>query len=522
MQKIKKPLSSAKDQRLQNDSFDKNNNNNINKNIQLENWSIPANLIQDIQRADFPISSFPATMQDAINEVFCYVKAPIELISTCALTALSVCCQGLALVRRDSALIGPIGIYSLVIAESGERKTTCDSFFIKPLREYQLQSELDTKKEKDFYDTLTKKYEKSKKALLQKLEKQPEGSPEEEIKKELNELYDSKPVQPTAKKFIYADTTPEALAWSLYNNWKIAAIISAEAGEFFGSTAMRPESLKLSLSILNNLWDGSEVIVDRKVSESFVLRNACLTTGLQVQSSVLNNFLNKNGTLARGSGFLPRFFVVNPVSTQGYRTYEEAHDKWVALEIFRNRILTLLSNIKTDENNSIIFRNITLNKAAKDLWSNYHNSVEYKLRPNNYYCNLKYFASKSSDNVARLATLFELYKNETATEISEATMHSAIQVGQWYLDETNRFFNGVQIPKEIAMAKIVEEWLVDYCSTRDTNVIKKADIGQRVTNCARETYQRSLAILESKNRLKTFKNGKKIFVGLNPHIYDDY
>jgi putative DNA primase/helicase len=268
MQEIKKPLSSAKDQRLQNDSLTIDHNNKFKKNTQEESWSIPVKLVPDIPRTKFPINYFPESMQNAINEVFNYVKAPIELISTSALTALSICGQGLALVSRDSALVGPISLYTLVIAESGERKTTCDNFFIKPIREHQAQSELEIKKEKDFYSTLIKKHEKQKKALVQELEKLPIDSSEQfRLKNELKLLYDSKPAEPVFKKLIYADTTPEALAWSLYNKWKAAAIITAEAGEFFGSTGMRSESLTTSLSILNNLWDGSEVHVDRKMSE---------------------------------------------------------------------------------------------------------------------------------------------------------------------------------------------------------------------------------------------------------------
>ncbi len=49
---------------------------------------------------------------------------------------------------------------------------------------------------------------------------------------------------------------------------------------------------------------------------------------LQVQEATLREFLAKSGALARGTGFLARFLMAWPESTQGYRPFTEAPKSW--------------------------------------------------------------------------------------------------------------------------------------------------------------------------------------------------
>ena len=49
------------------------------------------------------------------------------------------------------------------------------------------------------------------------------------------------------------------------------------------------------------------------------MRGARLTVALQVQEPTLREFFTRSGALARGTGFLARFLVAWPESTQGQR-----------------------------------------------------------------------------------------------------------------------------------------------------------------------------------------------------------
>ena len=74
-----------------------------------------------------------------MQEVAGFVKAPIPLIATSALAALSLAIQALTDVERADKLHGPCGLFLLAIADSGERKSTCDGFFTKAIREYEAE-----------------------------------------------------------------------------------------------------------------------------------------------------------------------------------------------------------------------------------------------------------------------------------------------------------------------------------------------------------------------------------------------
>jgi putative DNA primase/helicase len=79
----------------------------------------------------------PALLRDAALEAHSFVQAPLALAACSARSALSLAAQGLVNVRRDHHLVGPVSLYLLAVAESGERKTTCDTIFSCALRQWE-------------------------------------------------------------------------------------------------------------------------------------------------------------------------------------------------------------------------------------------------------------------------------------------------------------------------------------------------------------------------------------------------
>ena len=56
-----------------------------------------------------------------------------------ALGALSLTGQAYVDVKRAEGLTGPTSLFLLTIADSGERKSTCDKFFTEPIHDYERQ-----------------------------------------------------------------------------------------------------------------------------------------------------------------------------------------------------------------------------------------------------------------------------------------------------------------------------------------------------------------------------------------------
>jgi hypothetical protein len=90
---------------------------------------------------DFPVDAFPPLIKNAICEAHEVTKAPIALIAASALGAISLACQNRIDVIRPGNHRGPVSLFVLTIAESGERKSTVDKLLLKPLRAKEEQLE---------------------------------------------------------------------------------------------------------------------------------------------------------------------------------------------------------------------------------------------------------------------------------------------------------------------------------------------------------------------------------------------
>ena len=74
-----------------------------------------------------------------MEEVANFTKAPIPLVAASALTAISLALQAHLDVRRAEKLQSPSSAYFLTIADSGDRKTTYDSYFMQAIRNHEAE-----------------------------------------------------------------------------------------------------------------------------------------------------------------------------------------------------------------------------------------------------------------------------------------------------------------------------------------------------------------------------------------------
>jgi len=100
-------------------------------------WPEPQPLAAKVAAEPYPFDALPETIRAAVEEVQGFTKAPVPLVASSALAALSLAIQAHADVKRAEKLAGPVGLFLLTIADSGERKSTCDGFFTKPIRDYE-------------------------------------------------------------------------------------------------------------------------------------------------------------------------------------------------------------------------------------------------------------------------------------------------------------------------------------------------------------------------------------------------
>jgi putative DNA primase/helicase len=238
------------------------------------------------------------------------------------------------------------------------------------------------------------------------------GRPTDKLRGDLAQLQQEKPEPPRVPRLILGDETPESLAWSLAKQWPSAGVLSSEAGVVFSSHGMGDKSAMRNLALLNVLWDGGAHQIGRRTSESFTMRGARLTMGLMIQETTLREYFRKSGGLARGTGFLARFLVAWPESTQGQRQFTEAPANWPHLAAFHRRIAAILNQpAPIDEDGALIPAMLSMAPDAKAAWVGYHDAIESELRSGGELFDVRDVASKSADNAARLAALFQQFEH---------------------------------------------------------------------------------------------------------------
>ena len=482
-------------------------------------WPMPQPLTAKIEAEPYPIDALPDTIRAAVEEVGRFVKAPVPLVASSAIAALSLAIQAQYDVERASKLHSPVSTFTLVIAESGERKSTCDGFFTKAIRDYELAQVEAAKPFVKDYKAASESWEAKRSGIKDKIRQlAKEKKPTVQLEADLRELGHNEPEPPRIPRLIYGDVTPEELAFKLARVWPSGGVVSAEAGVVFGSHGMGSDSVTRNLARLNVLWDGGELPIDRRTTESFTVRGARLTMGLQVQSATLLSFFEKSGALARGTGFLARFLIAWPESTQGNRPFTEAPAHWPSLAVFNRRITEMLNlPAPIDEDGSLTPIMLTLTPEAKEGWISYHDTIEAELAGGGELFDVRDVASKSADNAARLAALFHVFEGGLGA-ISKDSFERASCIAAWHLHEARRFFGELALPAELADAARLDRWLLEYCLRERTGMIGKSTALQSGPLRKKESLDAAIRELAELDRLRLEKDGKRSMLVINPAL----
>lgn len=485
-------------------------------------WPEPQPLAAKVAPEPYPIDALPETIRAAVEEVAGFVKAPLPMVASSALAALSLATQAHIDVKRAERLHGPTGLFLLTIADSGERKSTCDGFFTSAIRQYQEEQAEAMKPAIKQHQADIAAWEAERDGIISAIKDAgKKGKPTDKLRDDLAELQRDKPEAPRVPRLLLGDETPENLAWGLAKHWPSAGVVSAEAGTVFGAHGMSGDSVMRNLALLNVLWDGGTHSVGRRTSESFTVKGARLTVALQIQEMTLRSFFDKSGGLARGTGFLARFLVAWPESTQGYRPFTEAPPNWPHLAAFHQRIAAILANpVPIDEEGALSPALMMLAPEAKAAWVAFHDAIEAELKTGGELYDVRDVASKSADNAARLAALFQIFEHGMGGAIGLDCFESASRIAAWHLSESRRFFGELALPAELADAARLDSWLVDYCRRERTHLVPIAKLQQFGPGGLRSksAIETALRELEEAGRARAEREGKRKMIAVNPAL----
>lgn len=494
--------------------------------VSTDIWQEPLPLTSTIEAVPYPLDALPDIVRTAVEEVHTFSQAPVPLVASSALSAMSLAIQAHVDVKRSDGLTGPVGLFSLTIADSGERKTSSDRFFTQPIQEYERDQLEQAKPDLKRYTAAHAAWSAEREGILTAIKQAAKsGRATGELTNRLTDSESRQPVAPRIPQLLRGDDTPEHLAYSLAKHWPSAGVLVSEAGLVFGAHGMGPDSMMRNLALLNTLWDGGTHHVGRRTSESFTVRGARLTMGLQVQEATLRTFFEKSGTLARGTGFLARFLLSWPDSTQGFRPFREPPHAWPALESFRRRIADILHTpVPIDDAGALSPTLLSLSPEAKGAWVAFHDAIEAKLRTGGELYDVRDVASKIADNAARLAALFQFFcsncSSSSVAGVRAEDIESAIPIVAWHLNESRRFFGELTSPAELTDPAKLDAWLLKYCHEHKVSHVSTRTVLQYGPTKLRRKAELLAAAgeLVSLYRVRIFGEGNRTIIEMNPAL----
>lgn len=399
----------------------------------------------------YPTWHFPAIVIQAIAEVIDNLQVTDIMAATSCLTAMSISASPLVDWRHPlSGQLRAAVLNQAIVAISGDRKSTTDECVCAPLYQHDAREILAAEAEAASYKLQTLRWAGVKKGLLSRICKlQLDGKPTDELDARLLRHEAERPQKSAVHRILYQDTTRYSAFEALEGDGKAIAILTDEGQTLLKSTVME------HYGFLNNAWDGKRLLsIDRGNNKHIIVTHPRVTVSFQVQPSVLEEFLSKQGKVVHGSGFWARYLFSRSPSPQGFRQPRLA-SPMPNLERFHERIQGFLDGYSRMLKLGRVSRHVLeFDDDAKAVWLEATAVVENTLKAGNFMYDINDFGNKYMDMVGRIACLFWFFElpdiapdtgsgeNISALpKINKTALRCAIEVADWHLNEYKQIFS---------------------------------------------------------------------------------
>ncbi len=468
----------------------------------------------------YPLGAFHLITRETAYELLRNVQAPDALIGMGLINAISMACQGLIDVKLPTGQVRPVSQNLLLVAESGERKSTVTSLLLAPFREADTQALISHTLKMEQYQAEYGSWVAKGKGLRSTISKATsKGKPTTDLDSQLLEHVRSMPMKPRLRHFLRQDITAKAVMEALQGNGESIAITTDEGHMLFKSEAMA------HLGLLNRLWDSPEVLpLDRAENERLLAINPRASVSIMTQYAPLKQFLDRRGTVAKGSGHWARYLVGWPSSMMGYRRVETEEPAWDHLPIFQARIRELLNKYHDMIESGMVERElIGFTLDAKARWGELAGQTESMLRVGEYLSDINDFASKVMEILARLAAAMHYFGGESG-DITLDTLDRAFAIVRWHIDEYKYLFSPqFMAPQDQADAKAVAGYLQSRIwqgPASDTHISRNHVLRYGPAR-PRARLNDALALLEAQGAIHAYINhrDKKAYLRLNNDFF---
>lgn len=412
---------------------------------------------QSINSLEFPVDKLPPLLRDAILALHDKIQAPIEICAQSVLATANLVVQGYANILLPIGQIRPISCFFLTIAESGERKSSCDNEVLKAIEYYEniLRTQYDTD-----IESWQNAYAAWERQRLIVLRKKDQHSDYKNKKKDLDDI-GKKPAMPLNPLILCPDPTFEGLCKLMSIGQPSIGLFSSEGGQFLSGYGMKEENKIRTVAALSDIWDGKAIKRVRAGDDILILKGRRLCMHLMVQPNIAANFLSDPAL--KDQGILSRILVAAPLSAAGKRLQRNLNPKTEkALSKFATKINAILATqlpIKQNCKNELSPRTLTLDEPGVTLFNEFADHVERNIADGQSLESIRGLANKLPEHAFRIAATIALAEDIHLESIKYEDLKIGIEVVTYYANEALRLFSEGIVDPDILQAEKLLFWL---------------------------------------------------------------
>lgn len=404
-----------------------------------ELWETPKPFGKEIQLSECPLSCLPPVLERFVTELSQNVQVSPDMCVLPLLSVLSLVTQGKALILNPGGgNTETLNLYTLTIAEPGERKSGVFKALTAPLYSYQ-------REENERREPLIREYQFKKAALTKQIETVSKGKNAdiEKAHEYAIELENLEPVYPLTLNV--TDTTPEALSAEMIKNGEKIGILSDEGGIFDIMSGMY-SSGTANIDLLLKGYDGSPYNVIRCSKQSISLECPLITLGLMVQTEPFERAMS-NPQFA-GRGFIHRFLFAFPQSKAGHRSFKSPYISQTAKDDYKALIYSLLRLKASDTV-------IKCDREAYRIMQDYNDQVESNFLDGGIFEYMKEWGNKQVGRAFKIAGILHLCEHSPEEPLSGQTALNAVSIAMWAENHALKAFGEICASEEDRTAEYI-------------------------------------------------------------------
>lgn len=442
----------------------------------------PEPLPQAPAATPYPVDALGPVLGPAARRIAYHVQAPLGMACQSVLGAASLVVQGHYDVKRGNIGTGPVSLYLMTVAVSGERKTSEDKVALAPIRAIEAEQREQYEQAVTRFQADTEAWELRRKSIIAEAEGKTKGKQamseehQHALASRLAEHDGNRPVPPAMPNLTFSEPTAEGMYRHLKASRPTAGLYSDEAIGFFGGHGMSDEARGRTIEALCRLWDGAPLTRTRGTAgESGFLSGRRLSTHLMMQPVVAEKVLGD--TLLQGQGFLPRFLICHEPSMIGTRFLADRSpgdsvETDRAIADYAHRIDALAREpLPVNDAGELEPALMTIDGAAFDAFSILHDGIEAELAQDGRFHDVQAFASKAAENAARLAAVMAVV--EESDGITPEHINRAGRLVTYYLETMKARTEEARQDAQERQARDLLDWITEHGGTLHQNDFKR-------------------------------------------------